>query len=119
MSILDKPNYGELTRQAVLAELALNNPRSVVYPVDRVFNIVQIETTWGTKPKAGDVAAVADTEHPAIDDLTIILILVHYSQDSAIGHADIVRPRLSQLFGDSVMNPTAVHLIANIEIRFH
>ncbi len=59
MSILDKPNYGELTRQAVLAELALNNPRSVVYPVDRVFNIVQIETTWGTKPKAGDVAAVA------------------------------------------------------------
>ena len=59
MSILDEPNYDELTQQAVLAELALNNSRAVVYPVDRVFNIVQIETTWDTKPKVGDVAAVA------------------------------------------------------------
>lgn len=66
-----------------------------------------------------DIAAVADGEHAAINDLEIFRIPVCGIEDNAVSHTDVVGLILLQLSRNAFVYGLLIELVTNVEVVFH
>lgn len=66
-----------------------------------------------------DVAAVADGEHAAVNDLEIFGVPVCGIEDHAVGHTDVVSLVCLQLLCDAFVYGRLVEFVTDVEVVFH